>query len=184
LFLGITTQIKVEGLPFVFLIVLFIIANIVIKKLYGQLALMPLIVLIMLPWELVKHALNLGGVYVNAHPFAVSWGKTNTALWGTLKELINIKSWSMLWITYFLTFLFPQSKNKELFIIHIVVLSQLFLYILVYIFTSGNGPDSSIERLLVHIAPLAIYAVAVNIFNLKIADVLGKFSRKRKKILL
>ncbi len=29
-----------------------------------------------------------------------------------------------------------------------------------YIFTFGNNPESSIERLLIHLAPLALYYIA------------------------
>ena len=44
-----------------------------------------------------------------------------------------------------------------------------------YMFTVGNNPESSIERLLVHVAPIAFYVIALT---------LGKSSIMPKNILL
>jgi len=61
---------------------------------------------------------------------------------------------------------FGLRKNKEIFILHSIVLSQLLIYICLYIFTYGNAPDSSIERLLMHLAPIALFSIALNLKSL------------------
>ena len=47
-------------------------------------------------------------------------------------------------------------------IINFIVISQLIIYILIYIvFSKAYNPQSSIERLLIHVAPIAMLGIAM-----------------------
>lgn len=162
IFLGVTSLVKFEGLPFTFMIGIFITYQIYRKKHFRQLPLLLFWLIPVFDWQNYKHYTNLQNIYASGHGIIFSLQKISNSVSGTLRELINIKSWNLLWITYFycLFFLF-RFKNKDLTFLHIIVISQLMLYILVYFFTIGNAPESSIPRLLVHIAPVALLAISI-----------------------
>ncbi len=166
IFLGITMLIKLEGIPIAILIGLFSFLYIHKQKLYKHFIMIIFWILPFIDWQLYRKVSHVGTYYLPAHPIELSIQKSINSILGTFKEFINMKSWNMLWITYFYSFFVLNLKNKkdlELTILNIIILSQLCLYLLIYIFTSGNAPESSIERLLIHVAPMAIYYIAIRV---------------------
>ncbi len=165
IFLGITTLIKFEGVTITLLLSCFMFYHITKNRLYSHFIFFLIWFIPFTDWQTYKK-IHLASVnYFTAHKFEFSISKTLNVFSGTFKELINVKSWNMLWIIYFYTlFIFKITKNKELMILNTIILFQFAVYIIIYIFTSGNSPESSIERLLIHIAPLALYSVAI-LFN-------------------
>lgn len=164
IFLGITGLIKVEGMPLTMVMVLLIGYVIYTKRVYSHLWLLLFWLFPIMEWNIYKKVHNLS--YTGEHAFWFSLEAFPYVIYDVvqriIKELITIKTWNMLWITYFFTLLFLSRKiNKELFLINIIILSQLSLYLIIYLFLTGFHPESSIERLLVHIAPLALYVVVV-----------------------
>lgn len=161
-FLAITSLIKFEGLTLTFFIAICSLSVIYKNKHYNHILLFLVWILPFCLWEISRAVMHQKSNYFSGHAFDLSVKKTLNAFWGTLKELLNIKSWNMLWIVYFYSLLISNiKKNIELAILNFVILSQLSVYLFIYIFTYGNEPSSSIERLLMHIAPLAFYTVAV-----------------------
>lgn len=162
-FLGFTTLIKFEGIPISFIIVGFIIYHIFKNKLFNQLFFLLFWFIPLVDWQIYKNIYNLSHTYFSGHTLIFSLDKMINAFVGTFKEMVNVKSWSLLWITYFYTFIvFLSKQSKEQLILNCIILSQLSIYISIYIFTFGNDPHSSVERLLIHIAPLVVYYVAIS----------------------
>ncbi len=162
IFLGITGLIKHEGIPMGIVIGLFAVYHIYKYKLYKHLPILLFWIMPIIDWDIFQRTYNPKDTYFSSHIFEMSIQKTVNAFWGTFKELINIKSWNLLWILYFYSFiLFFKKIKKETFILHVVIISQLSLYMAMYLFTVGNNPESSIERLLIHIAPVALYYISL-----------------------
>lgn len=162
IFLAITLLIKDEGITLSIFIAFCAMIHIYKNKLFNHIPILLVWVTPYFLWQLDRRIMHVNGSYFSGHYVQVSIKKTINAFWGTIQELLNIKSWNFLWIMYFYSlFLSKIKKNEELLVLHFIILSQLSVYLFIYIFTYGNEPSSSIERLLMHIAPLAFYAVAL-----------------------
>ncbi len=165
IFLGILTLVKSEGIFITLTVSLLALYFIFKNKLFNHLFVFLFWLLPFGDWTLYQHISHMKLDYPG-HEFAPALQKVPYAIVGTIKELVTIKSWNLLWISYFLSLFFVKySKNKELLVINTICLSQLFIYVSIYIFYKGYSPESSIERLLIHIAPLAFYAVAIVVWD-------------------
>lgn len=157
IFMGITTLIKFEGIPFVLVVEAVILYKIFTKKLYTHLSATLLWVIPVTDWQVYKMTNHLVYTYFSGRPIVVTTAKTINAFRVTLLELIKVKSWSLLWLTYFYSlFAYKKFKNREFLILNLLVISQLIVYFLIYIFTENNAPESTIERLLTHLAPMVM----------------------------
>lgn len=162
IFLIFTSLIKLEGIPFAIVVEVIAAYRIYKTKLYKHLFMILVWILLIIEWRFFRLSNHLESYYIAAHPIEISFDKTINAIHGTTKNLINVKSWNLLWIVYFYTlFAFGLKKTKELGILNFIVISQLIVYLASYLFTFGNAPNSSIERLLVHVAPIVFYYIAV-----------------------
>ncbi len=166
IFLAFTGLVKFDGIPITIVIALFILIHIFKKKLYIHLYLLLLWIIPILDWEFYKKLNNVTKTYFAGHVFTFSFVNIISVIKQEFFELINVKSWNMLWIVYFYTLLCGMKKDYETLVLHTLILTQLVVYTFLYFFTVGNSPESSFERLLVHIAPLALYTVAVYTNNL------------------
>lgn len=162
IFLGITGLIKFEGIPIGMAVIIFALYHIYKNKLYFHIPLILFWIAPIAEWEIYQRIYHFRDTYFGSHILEISIQKTINAFWGTFKELINFKSWNFVWIIYFYSlFIFGIRKSKELFILNAVIFSQLIIYLSMYLFTVGNNPESSVERLLMHIAPLAFFYLAI-----------------------
>lgn len=164
IFLACVTLIKVEGV-FISIVITLLCFYTIYKNKFKNFKHLFILLFWIIPfaeWIIYR------SIYIEkfpGHELIFSASKLINAFSGTLKELFNIKSWSMLWIFYFYSiFITFLKKNSELTILNIIIISQLCIYIVIYIFYKGFDPDSSIERLLIHLAPLAIYYVAITVY--------------------
>ena len=164
-FLGITGLIKVEGVAFTFVIVILLIFTILKKKKYKHFLVLSFWLLPILDWNTYKSFYHL--TVVRQRTFEFSLYKSLHTAYVIVKELFNIKTWSLLWIVYFYILIFRQKKlDTNLFLVNIVIFVQLFFYLVSYLFFIDYSPESSLERLLIHIAPLALYAIAVYVHKI------------------
>lgn len=164
-FLGITGLIKIEGMPFTLTIGIFLSYMIIKKKNYTHFIFFLFWVLPIIDWYTYKSIYHLAAL--TTRTFSFSLQKTFSVFLGVGKELVNIKTWSMLWICYlYMFFCWPKKGENTFFIINIIIFSQFGLYCLIYLFIDGYSPDSSIERLLLHLAPLVLYAIAIRVKQL------------------
>lgn len=164
IFLAFTGLIKFDGIPITIVLGLFELLFIFKKKLYKQLLAVGFWIVPLADWEIYKMVNHITKyTYFAGHTFVFSLQNSIHVLAQEIKELLNIKSWNMLWIGYLYVLLTQNSKkNYEVIILHATVLTQMAIYTFLYLFTVGNSPESSFERLLVHIAPLALYAIALS----------------------
>jgi hypothetical protein len=169
IFLGITGLVKFEGIPFVLAVQAIITYFILKEKRYKRLFWAFLWMMPIVEWELFKRINGISVGYFLAHRLEFLFSKILSSTIGIFKELFNVKSWNFLWITYLFTFFF-RIKNSNLLVLNILILFQVFTYTMLYFFTSGNSPESSVERLLVHVAPLVMLYLSIFI-----KEVYGKF---------
>lgn len=161
IFMGITALIKFEGLPFVLAIEFIILFVIFTKKSYKHLIAMLFWVVPVVDWQVYKAVSGLPAASFYNNVFNFSPGKTLSIFIDVFKELINVKSWNLLWITYFLSLgTLLYKKSSEYIVLNSLICFQLVVYLLIYIFSTVFAPDSSLERLLVHVAPLAMLSLA------------------------
>lgn len=162
LFLGLTSLIKVEGLPIALIIGIISIFHILKYKFYKHIYILLIWLILVLDWQIFSKIINRSENYFAVHPLVLNYPKTINAIVGTLKEFFNIRSWNLLWIMYGYSFaIFSNRKNSTNIVLNIVILSQIVLYIGIFIFTF-NSPESTIERLLMHIAPIVFYYLSIN----------------------
>jgi len=185
IFMGITTLIKFEGLPFVFAIEFIILCVILTKKLYKHLIAMLFWIIPIVDWQVFKaiSGLPVASFYNNVFNFSLN--KTLNIFIAVFKELINVKSWNLLWIAYFFSIgAILYKKSREYLVLNSLICFQLLVYLCIYIFSSVFAPDSSLERLLVHVAPLAMLSLAFLLADVikteKLYGKLFRFFRLRK----
>lgn len=168
IFLAILSLTKAEGLPFA-IISGFISIYIIFKsKLYNHFLILLFWVIPIVDWRFFRIQNHIPSYYFETHHIETSLLKTKNALHGSFLGLINIKSWAGLWILYIYSLIFLGfKKNMEILILNILVISQIVIYLGIYLFTSGNGPESSWDRLLVHIAPIAMYVISLQYSSFK-----------------
>lgn len=183
--LGFTAVIKFEGMTLSILIGVIIIYNIFKKKLYNHIPILFFWLLPTVDWQIFRKINGIGLENFISYSFKTSINSTLNAFIGTFKELINIKSWNFLWITFLYSFILIKfNKHKELMIINFVVVSQLVIYILIYIiFSNSYNPESSIERLLIHIAPMAMLGVTMVFSSLGFKDIVNLIRFDNRKIM-
>src|SRR6185369_7919774 len=133
-FLSITSLIKYEGIPLAFFIALCAFVYIVKHRLLKHLLILFLWIVPFVSWQLDRRVTGIENTYFSiAHPIELGINKSINALSGTFKELVNVKTWNVLWITYFYQlFAFGIRRQRELAVLHFVVVSQLMLYLIIY----------------------------------------------------
>jgi hypothetical protein len=179
IFMGITTLIKFEGMPFVFAIELIILWVILTKKLYRHIITALFWIIPIVDWQMFKAVSGLPVASFYNNVFNFSLNKTLNVFIAIFKELVNVKSWNLLWITYFFGLgAFLYKKSGEYLVLNSLICFQLLVYLCIYIFSSVFAPDSSLERLLVHVAPLVMLSLAFMLGDIiKAERTHGKFLR-------
>jgi hypothetical protein len=167
IFLGFLSVIKPEGTILSIFFSICVIYNILKTKKYKHLLVHLIWLIPIIDWFIFTRTGGLSIESTLKSYISLSLKTTKNALFGILSEVINIKSWNFLWIVYgyLLVFSFKNIlRNKELRIINFIILPQIIIYLFIYIFLSSSyNPESSIERLLVHIAPLAMLSVTLSV---------------------
>ena len=164
IFLSITSLIKFEGIPLACFIGACALVHLIRHKLYNHICVLILGVVPFVLWQADRWYMGINNTYFTSggHFLELSMAKTLNAFAGTFSELIRIPTWNVLWILYFFAvFAFGLRKDKALFVLNAIILSQFTVYLMIYNLTAGNNPESSIERLLMHIAPLALLYLAI-----------------------
>lgn len=164
-FASITSLIKYEGIPLACIIALCAFIYIIKNRSYKHLPVLLLWIVPLISWQLDRKLTGIENIYFSeGHMNEFGIYKSINAFLGTFKELVNFKTWNLLWLTYFYTlFAFGVKKQRELAVLHFIIVAQLIIYLIMYNVTYGNNPESSIGRLLMHIAPLAFYSIAISL---------------------
>lgn len=161
IFLGFLCLIKFEGLPIAFFIEFCGFYHLYKKRLYQHAYSILLFLLPVIDWYSYLIFNPIHTHYFSVHTVEISVSKTIGAIYGTLFASLNIKSWNLLFVVYMQSFFNGFKKSGEQKILNLLIISQIVIYLVLYIFTAGNAPNSSIDRLLVHLAPLVILSIAL-----------------------
>lgn len=163
--IGIGALIKSEGLPFFFIIQVFLISYIFIKKRY-KLFLTSLVGLfIILSWELFYSYFKLPH-----NPFLtgdIELVRLPKVFLNMLLIMFNFERWNFVWALVLLSLFFI--KRKEEIILFSIVGIQLMVYLLIFLMTPSDPIAhlyNSFDRLLMHVAPIALFACAITIARL------------------
>lgn len=175
-FLGFSTLVKNEGTPFLLIMTILGLYHIYKHKMYSHLLYLLIPCGLLLEWVYFKKISGVDQIYSVAHHFELSLGKVVSSITGTFKEFVTIKSWNFLWIMYFYLLVFSRPIKEKLVNLHGIILFQLGCYLVVYFTTFGNGPESSIPRLLIHIAPIALFIILSQIKDI------SWFTEKKKVV--
>jgi len=163
---AITSLVKEEGMFFSYLIFLIILILQVKKRnfkgfFYWIIGLAPLV-----GWEVFE--------YYNRIPFHYYYTQFNIQIFRApvvakymFLEFLNIQNWNLLWI-FFLIGILYSIKNRKTNLIYLIILYQLFIYFLVFLI-SPQQPQlhvpNAIDRLLLHLAPIALYITVLSVNN-------------------
>ena len=161
LFLGICSLIKFEGAVFSLIIELAVVYNILKHKEYKFLFPSLFWFLPLIDWILFVKINNIAGVELSNKSFVFSLGRIIDVIKMTILEFMNIKTWGFLWILGILSLPYILKRGSaESKIISVIIAVQFLVYLFLYLFVTIYTPESSLGRLLVHIAPLFLLVIA------------------------
>lgn len=167
IFLAITSMIKNEGIPFAFLVELICIYSIFKSKKYFHLYVISFFIVPFLDWQLFKFM-------IHAPSFPSYVGIPHLDRMGLVfiemtKEFLNMKNWNLLWICFGIgiPLNFVLKRDKEIYIIYLLIFIQLVSYGFIFLGTLTDPVlhiRNTIDRLFLHIAPLAVFTIML-LFN-------------------
>jgi hypothetical protein len=160
--------VKNEGLPF-FLFIVFVGLSVcwIFKKYAHTLAMLYGFVLVSV-WYFFKITYHLPTNYLARGSFELE--RLVYVLPAVSLEFFRIQRWHFLWIFFFFIYLsnLRNSERKKIgvsFVVYVLIFLQLVVYILVYLITPLNPIEhiqGSFDRLLLHLAPLAMFISAIS----------------------
>ena len=161
IFLGITGLIKEEGLVFVLISQAVLTYYILAKFKNFKLLLVSLLwVIPILDWQLYKILNGLSySLYANSafHPERIL-----PIFIEILKEVINIRNWNFLWLSFLFGLLIFAKYGKRR-LVYMLIGFQVLSYLAVFLI-SPYEPSAHVknvmDRLLLHIAAIAVYSIA------------------------
>ncbi len=181
--------IKYEGIVFSFLAQLFVLYYILrSRRIRYVVCLVPLVISAG-GWMAYKHIHEVSAHYIFSG-LKIRVERIPYILWRMSWEFLNLKNWNLLWPAFFTTVLIYHKKlRKEVVILLLIVVFQWISYAGVFLVTpvsiQGQIP-STIDRLYLHIAPIALYVIALliglNLQNNEIKSVKTIPAFWRKKI--
>lgn len=187
IFLAITSLIKNEGLFFSAMIEIFIAYTLLKTKNYNQLITILIWIIPIFDWQIYKILFHLPRIpgYISTVPH---FERLFAILILFFDEFFNIPRWNFLWVLFLICFIYYllQKRKTEVDLLYNLVFSQLIIYFIVYIFTNsaiGFVPyvQNTLDRLLLHLAPLALLASAMSFDSERYLKIL---SPKMKKLSL
>ena len=134
-------------------------------------------VLLILPWMIFRQRISILTENYLAH-FNIlgiinNLDRVNIVFVRFIQEFINVSKWNIMWILLVITIFINIKnifKNTAIFLL-LFIICHLSLYYFIYIITPWENVsaliDSSLERLLIHVAPLVLFYISkqVNYLN-------------------
>jgi len=175
LFLGIGAWTKDEGLAFALFASIVVVFTYVFSgkrpQLKDILIFLGTVALIAAPWLLYKLFLGIPGEYEGHTNLAEMWrnmGRLPHILISFERYMFELTSVSnFTWYAYFLTTLLslPALFRRPFIHIHALILAQFSIYVFIYVVTFldlGFHLATSIDRVVLHLIPMAMFMAAVN----------------------
>ena len=167
LILGVTALIKVEGSAFCLIVNAILLYKLLLKQKKIKESFMAFLwVVPVLDWQIFKTQNHINfTLYENPH---LNLYRIPAILVEMSREFINIQNWNLLWIVFFLSLIYVFIRKQSKSILLLLIISQVVVYFLVFII-SPNEPNIHVRgvfnRLLLHVAPLAVYFIAISFTN-------------------
>lgn len=156
--------VKSEGVPFFILVQFVALFYIITWKEYKKALIIFIGLLPLISWQIFKISYSLPG-----NPFIVSEPniyRLPAVILEVGREFVTVGRWNLLWIAFLISsayFLSKKKKERWETILFSICIGQLFVYLTVYLMTSREPIGhirNSFDRLLLHIAPLAMAFIA------------------------
>ena len=166
--LAMTAQIKSDALPAIFLMVLLSFIFIIKNKLFSLIPFIATTPLLLLPWELFKMSNHLPRHLLFRQGFFFEPDRALIALTIMIKEFFNFQNWSLLWIVLIIVVFLRFKKLKSIWIFALILFLQWAAYFIVFLITPVDPTlhaSNIINKLYLHIAPLAVFLIAFLTFN-------------------
>lgn len=181
LLLGITALIKNEGLAYSIFVQLIVWVSIIQKKKPILLLASVFWVIPVIDWEYFKLSNNipkLSEVFVGS---TIHFSSMLSIMQAMISEFTNIQNWNLLWILFFaVIFLYNTRVLKSTFLpLYVLIFLQLGLFFSLYMIFPNNPVDlvnSSFNRLLLQIAPLALLVSLLEVYpSIRTIKIVKKF---------
>lgn len=172
IFLGITANVKNEGIPFAVIILTLVCYTAVKVKKHRHLLITFLGIAPIIGWQVFKYVNNLPKL-----PAFVGWNlhfeRIPVVLFEISKEFVNIKNWNMLWLLFFVAlavYLCRKKWDVKINTLYVIIFIQLLVYVLIFLATPIDPAihiKNVIDRLLIHLAALSLFVTSLVIINNK-----------------
>lgn len=167
IFLAITALIKDDGVSMAVIIEIFLIFSVLKSKKYWRILSVFIWLAPFFEWQYFKATLMLPKLpsYLGG---AIRFERISLITTEFLKEMLSVSNWNFLWPFFFFSliiFLMFAKKRKEYCFVYLVVVAQMIVYACVFLFTYPDPHyhiPNVINRAFLHIAPVALFAVALN----------------------
>ncbi len=162
--LGIASQIKNDTMPFILLSTCIVIYKILKEKKYNRLLLLIPLPSIIIVWELFKRINNLHPNFLFRNGIELHIERLPLVIFHFFKEFGNIQNWNLLWIVFLFCIVIYMKHLRSRILIPVFLFFQLFFYVCIFLVLPQN-PVSQIDaisnKLLLHVAPLAVFTIAI-----------------------
>lgn len=163
--IGITALIKNEGVPFGIIMELVIIYTLIRNKYFKLIGLVGVFIFLYLSWEVYK---NWYGIHLNdlLNRRTFDLIRLPEIAKGFVIEMLNIKNWNLLWFAFTLSAIATvKTWSRARFkIVYLFIFAQLLIYGYIFLITPIDVNvhiKNVVDRLFLHIAPLALFAIAM-----------------------
>lgn len=166
-FLAVTSLIKNDGISIVVMLECFIVFSVLKDRLNKRVLTSFIFLAPFIEWQLFKSSLKLPSApsYIGG---GLHFERISIIILEFGKEFLNITNWNFLWPVFFCSLfllVFLKKTHNNAVLLNLLVCAQILVYMSVFLFTSPD-PNFHIpnvaNRAFLHIAPIALFAVAVN----------------------
>ncbi|SRR6266566_2768064 len=164
LFLGITGQIKNDGIPFVVIVSSILLFVIIAWRKYWYVLFMLPSVLIFALWELYKIFNHYPNNFLFRDALYVHTDKVVAIVLAMSKEFFNFQNWSLLWVAFLVSLIVAWRKIHRVKLFLLVFCLQWLSYFAIFMVTPREPVghvENIIDRLYIHLAPLAVLMVGL-----------------------
>lgn len=172
IFLFFTMQVKNEALPYALVVQFILVWFILKKKHYKHLIVIGMNIAAEVGWLLYKVYNHMPSNYL-FDATSIHIERIGRIVWAMGMEFFRIDHWNLLWIAFFLScilYLF-QKKHNTITLLLVLFFMQIFSYMSVFLFTPVDPVihiADTVDRLYIHIAPLALFVTILILKRRKI----------------
>lgn len=172
IFLGISSQIKNDMMPFVGLAGLIVCASILLRKRFSDLLFVTPLPILYSAWVYFKEINALHVNFLLRQGVNIQVERIPAVFFAMIREFFNIQNWSLIWIIFLVMIILYPMKGKKALLFLVVIFFQWLSYLLIFLITPMDPVlhvANVINKLYLHLLPLAVM-----IIGLKFASIFKK----------